>query len=144
MILADPSWSPNLEDLPIDGSSSCIPRISVVPKSATARAATPSVAIVWAGMEKYKTTDIIEQLGIDKIVQVRNTAEGLGADSKPDFFSACQNQLVLDELLHAASLINEQVELGKTGAVQCTNGRTRSPSTVAAYLLVYQDLSCLV
>jgi hypothetical protein len=53
--------------------------------------------------------------------------------------SKSSNQLLLDELGFAGSKIAEEVEAGRNVGIQCRNGRSRSPTAVASYLINHKE-----
>ena len=117
------------------------PEIIVTPLSESARAVNPCLRVVWGGRDAFRKSDTLARYGVKVIIQIRNSSKGLGADIKPDFKCESTNVLLLKELMFVAENIHEQVESGHSVAVQCLNGRTRSPTGVGSYMVTKQQLS---
>ena len=132
-----PAWSFEVSG-DIDPSASC-PSIAVAPSSGTLRAVYPTVPVVWGGLEAVKSSTVIEDKSVQLVISIKGTSTGLGADSTPEPDSQSE-QLLFDELIYGAKVIQQYVEKGQAVAIHCTNGRTRSPTVVAAYLLLHQQL----
>ena len=147
------TWLPLLESpaIPSIAASSCgcvyaIPAHFVEGDTIYKDAHCPEIAvgrqtISWGGVHAVKYSGIISLKQIKEVVQIRNGTSGLGADQTPDFDSESSNQQLLDELHWIADLYNATLQRGDNAAGNCTNGRSRSPAGVAAYLLKFQKLS---